>query len=157
MKIIHKKRLMVGSLLAVSLGALMAYSSLGYSIFDPNIYQILQNFEQNNNTQVSFSGQIIKVTTPNNMTILASEPPYPKIVVDPSNTSLTLKKGDIIEILGILDGKNHVTATKILKMEQWKLDLVYIRSLPAIPFALYLFFKAYSFNRKTFRFVRRKT
>ena len=66
-----------------------------------------------------------------------------------------MQKGDIVEILGVLDGKNHVTAEKTLVIERWKYDLIIIRSLPAIPFALYLFFRKWRFNKKTFRFERR--
>jgi hypothetical protein len=66
-----------------------------------------------------------------------------------------LKKGDVLDIIGILDGQNHVTAQNIWKNEQWKDDLIYVRSLPAIPFALYLFFKTWKFNPKKIRFYRR--
>ena len=66
-----------------------------------------------------------------------------------------MQDGDIVEILGILDGKNHVTAQEVLVSEQWKHDLIYIRSIPAIPFALYIFFRRWKFNGETFRFERR--
>ena len=64
-------------------------------------------------------------------------------------------KGDAIEITGILDAEKHVTAEKIYILEQWKYNLIYIRSIPAIPFALYLFFTTWRFNKKTLRFERR--
>jgi len=149
-------RLTIGSFIILSLAALMAFSSFGHEIYDPNIYHILENYEKYENTQVSFSGEVTFVNNPNNITVMSSEPPYPKVTLNPNNTELNLIKGDIIEVLGILDKPNHITAIKILKMESWTLNLVYIRSLPAVPFALYLFFKTYTFNRKTIRFERRK-
>ena len=67
-----------------------------------------------------------------------------------------MQKDNIIEILGILDGKYHVSAEKLIVIEKWKSDLVIYRSLPAIPFALYLFFRTWQFDFKTFKFKRRK-
>ena len=153
----HHKNLIIGIILIVTLSLLMIYSSIGHNIYDPDIEYIIENFERYNNTQVSFTGEIIELNySSNNMSIKTLEPPYLKLIVDLNNTKEGLKTGDYAEILGILDGKNHVTAEKILRIERWKHDLIYIRSLPAIPFALYLFFKTWKFNRETFKFERRK-
>ena len=67
-----------------------------------------------------------------------------------------LKIGDKIEIFGTINNKNHISAEKVLITPRWKYDLIFIRSLPAIPFALFLFFRTWKFNRSSFRFERRK-
>lgn len=64
--------------------------------------------------------------------------------------------GDVVEVYGTLSSGTHMTAEKLLISEQWKDDLIYLRSLPAIPFALYLFFRTYRFNPDTRRFERRQ-
>jgi len=66
------------------------------------------------------------------------------------------KKGDIAEILGLFDTDENIIAEKILIYERWKNDLIFISSIFAITSALYLFFKNYSFKRKTYRFKRWK-
>lgn len=149
------KRLIIGIFLAVVFTLLMLYSSLEYNNYDPSIDYILDNFETYNNTKISFSGVIEEVNTTNHqITISIPRAPYlMEIKIDTIED--TMQKGDIVEILGVLDGKYHVTAEKILVIQQWKYDLIIIRSLPAIPFALYLFFRTWQFNKKTFRFERR--
>lgn len=73
-----------------------------------------------------------------------------------TNSLKDLHKLDLIRIYGVLDGTKHITAEEIWIYNQWANDLIYIRSIPAIPFALFLFLKTWKFNRKTFRFERRK-
>ena len=153
----HHRNLITGIILIVIIGLLMIYSSIGHNVYDPDIDYIMENFEKYNNTQVSFTGEIIEINNiSNNISIKILEPPYHKIIVNLNNTKENLNKGDYAEILGILNGKNHVTAEKILKIERWKHNLIYLRSLPAIPFALYLFFKTWKFNKETLKFERRK-
>jgi hypothetical protein len=153
----HHNKLIIGITLTIILALLMIYSSIGHNIFDPDIDYIVENFEEYNNTQVSFSGEIIEINqSNNNMSIKVLEPPYIKLNIHLNNTKQNLKKGDYAQILGILDGKNHVTAEKILRIDRWEHNLIYLRSLPAIPFALYLFFKTWKFNKETYRFERRK-
>ena len=149
------KRLIQGIFLAVILSLLITYSGIEYNNYDPGIEYIFENFETFNNTKISFSGVIEEVnTTSHQITISIPKPPYLiKIKIDTIEDNM--QKGDIIEILGVLDGKYHVTAEKILVSQRWKNDLIIIRSLPAIPFALYLFFRKWRFNKKTFRFERR--
>jgi len=149
------KRLISGIFLAAILASLLLYSGLEYNNYDPSIEHILENFENYNNTKISFSGVIEEVNETNQqVTISIPRTPY-VMEIKTDNIADTMQKGNIVEILGVLDGKYHVNAEKILVIEQWKSDLVIIRSLPAIPFALYLFFRTWQFNKKTFRFERR--
>lgn len=154
----NHRRLLVGIILVALLSLLMLYSSLEHNRHDPDIQYILENFETYNNTRISFTGEIILVNkSSQELIIQLNEPPYLPIKIELNNTTDSINKGDITEILGILDRKNHVTVEKILISERWKHDLIYIRSLPAIPFTLYLIFRTWKFNRKTLRFERRKT
>ena len=146
------KRLILGIFLAIILTLLILYSGLEYNNYDPGIEYILENFETYNNTKISFSGVIEEANTTNHqITISIPRTPY-LMEIKTDTIKDTMQKGDIVEILGVLDGKYHVTAEKILVIQQWKYDLIIIRSLPAIPFALYLFFRTRRFNKKTLRF-----
>ena len=149
------KRLISGIFLVAILASLILYSGLEYNNHDPSIEHILENFETYNNTKISFSG-IIEEVNETNQQMKISIPRTPYVMEIKTDTVKdTMQKGNIVEILGVLDDKYHVNAEKILVIEQWKSDLVIIRSLPAIPFALYLFFRTWQFNKKTFRFERR--
>ena len=149
------KRLISGIFMVAILASLILYSGIEYNNHDPSIEHILENFETYNNTKISFSGVIKEVNTTNQqITISIPQTPYVlKIKTDSFEDDM--QKGNIVEILGVLDGKCHVSAEKILVIERWKSDLIIIRSLPAIPFALYLFFRTWRFNKETFRFERR--
>ena len=150
------QRIIVGLLLAIIFSLSILYSGLEYNKHDPNINYIIENFEKFNNTQISFSGVIKEVNTSTKQ-ITISTPPYPYIIeIKTDKITKDMKQGNLVEILGILQGENHVLAEKILVVERWKSDLIIIRSLPAIPFALYLFFRTWRFNKKTYRFERRK-
>lgn len=150
------KRLFIGVFLATILALLILYSGLEYNKYDPNMEYIIENFEKFNNTIISFDGTIEKINTANQQIIVSIEQTTYKINVTTNTITDKMQKGNRVEILGTLDEKYHVTAEKILLIERWKSDLIIIRSLPAIPFALYLFFKTWNFNKKTFRFERRK-
>ena len=150
------RRLILGIFLAFILTSLILYSGLEYNNYDPGIEYILENFETYNNTKISFTGVIEEVNTTNHqITISIPKSPYYSIEIKTDTMEDNIQKGDIVEILGVLDGKYHVTAEKILISQRWKHDLIYIRSLPAIPFTLYLFFRTWQFNKKTFKFERR--
>ena len=150
------KRFILGITLAFLLILLMLYGSLEHDNKDPDIKYMLENFETYNNTKISLTGEIAEINgTSQILTIRLIGPPYILMEIKVDTIEGNPQKGDIIEILGVLDGKEHVTAEKALISERWKYDLIYIRSIPAIPFALYLFFRTWRFNRKTRRFERR--
>ena len=136
---------------------MLIYSILETNNYDPSIEYILENFENYNNTEISFKGVIEKVNTNDNqLRIIIPRTPY---ILDIKTDAITetMHPGNQIEILGILNGRYRVTAEKTLVVEKWKADLVIIRSLPAIPLALYLFFRTWRFNKKIYRFERRKS
>lgn len=151
------KRLILGIILSVSLILLMLYCSLEYDNKDPQTTKCkLENFDEYNNTKISFVGDIIEINeTSQTLLVELQEPPFPKIEIKTNNIEDDLQKRDVILVIGIIDGKNHVTAERIWAHQQWKDDFIYIRSIPAVPFVLYLFFRTWKFNRKTCRFERR--
>ena len=150
------KRIILGIFLTVILTLLILYSGLEYNNHDPSIEYILENFETYNNTKISFSG-VIEEVNESNQKITVSIPQTPYVIeIKTDSLKVDMQKGNLVEILGVLDSKYHVKAEKILVIEQWKADLVIVRSLPAIPFALYLFFRTWRFNKKIYRFERRK-
>ena len=162
--IMRHKRLFLGFFLLFILIILMIYGNQEYdnkALITQKYQHIFQNFEEYNHSQISFSVSVKKIDE-HNQTIIVflEESPYSYPLIDINVKNLdynvsNLKKEDIVDIIGILDGTNHVTANHIWKQDQWKNDLVYIRSLPAIPFVLYLLFKTWKFNPKKIRFYRR--
>jgi hypothetical protein len=142
----------------------MIYSYLEYENNDVQIKkykQIFKNIQYYNHTEISFKAEIIKINkTDSTLLVFIQERPYtyPHIEINIKNLNInasTIKKGDLIDIVGIIDGNNHIIVTKLWTNEQWKSDLIYLRSLPAIPFALYLLFKTWKINWKKLQFTRR--
>ena len=157
------QRLVLGIPAVLILVLLMVYSAQEYAINSPQIKKYEQVFgssEYHNNTAISFTAQIISVNQSNHtMRVSIQEEPYnyPRVEISMENlTSQSLKKGDLIDVIGTVQGKNSVTVTKIWVDEPWKENLIYVRSLPAIPFVLYLFLRTWRFDFTTRRFQRRK-
>lgn len=151
------KKLVIGFVLVVILFSLFIYSSIDHDKHDPSIDYKLENFEKFNNTEIKLGGKIKEINLSKKIIIInIGEPPYIDIEIDTEKINFEGKVGDIVEVLGVLDSPKHVTAKKILVIPDWKNTLIYVRSLPAIPFALYLFFRAWKFNKKKFRFERRE-
>ena len=128
--------------------SLMLYSCAEHNEKDPDMEYILQHYEEFIGKEVYFTGKVKEING-TKVKIKLMEPPYKCINVAMEGN---FKVGDVVEILGILDGKEHVIAKKILVMKEWKYKLIFIRSLPAIPFVLYLFFREWRFNFKKFKF-----
>lgn len=138
-----------GIILLFLLLALMMYSYAEHNKKDPDMEYILKHFEEYKNTEVSFVGKVINVGD-GEIEINLMGSPYTPLDIEIKNTSV--KKGDVVEIVGILDGEVHVTAKKIIATREWKYNLVFVRSLPAIPFVLYFFLRKWKFNVKKFMF-----
>ena len=153
------KRLVMGILLTIILILLMLYSSLEYNNKEFDILYIFENFEKYDD-KIIIAGEIVEINqTSQILTIYLMDPPYSLKKIKTDNIEFKgyiPGKGDIVEILGIEDEDNNVIAEKMLISQRWKHDLIFIRSLPAIPFVLFLFFRSWRFNRKTFRFEMRK-
>jgi len=146
-------KIIAATLALLALLSLMVYSSLEHNEKDPDMDYILAHYEKFEGKEVHFGGKVVEVNG-GEAKIKLMEPPYNYLNVTIKNASV--EKGDIVEILGILDGERHVTAEKVLISKSWKYGLIFIRSLPAIPFALYLFFKNWRFNPKKFMFEERR-
>jgi hypothetical protein len=135
----------------------MIYSHYYQIRYEPEVQQRIQQFETYQNTTTRFRGEIIESDKTNQtMTVRLGRYPYSLIDIKTDNLEGNPEKNDYVEILGVLDDKNHITVEKILLIKRWQHDLIFIRSLPAIPFALYLFFRSWRFNTKTYQFERRK-
>ena len=144
-------------ILILCLFGLMTYSYLYKNNYDPYLSYRLDHFEEYKDEPIVFSGIIQKINTENNTIIVeVTQPPYINMTVKTSTIPEDAKQGDIIEILATFQTQNIVDAEKMIITHTFEHYLIYIRSLPAIPFALYLFFKNWRFNKKNWYFERRK-
>jgi hypothetical protein len=153
----QKKKIII-IFLIILLIFLLTYSSLEYDKKNTqNTSKKFQNFEKYNNTELVFNAKIREINIVNH-TISANigDPPYTLIEIKINNFNSNFHKGDIIFVIGILDGKNHVTARTVFVNEPWNDYLEFIISIPAIPFVIYLFFRTWKFNKKTLLFERRQ-
>lgn len=132
---------------------LMLYSFAEHNKKDPYMEYILNNYDKYIGKKVHFGG-VVKEVNDTILKIKLLEPPYDFIDVEVEN--VTAEKGDVVEILGVLKEKNRVIAEKVIVSKSWKNTLIFIRSLPAIPFALYFFFKQWKFNLKNLKFEERE-
>lgn len=156
-------RTIVGSMIIIILISSMIYSFQNYEKNNPktiNYHNIFYDPTPYINTQVSFEAEILSLD-PENQTIrvFIQEKPYtyPQVTINIHNiTETNLKQGDLVDIIAIVQGRTTMTATHLWINEPWKDNLIYLRSLPAIPFLLYLFFRTWTFDKKTCRFERRK-
>ncbi len=150
------QRLIIAVIVSVLLISLILYQVTYQDIYDPDIEYIFAHIEDYSNTSIAFTGEIIEADAMQQHIIVAVGPPPLLLTVTlPSHTD-EVAVGDIVEISGILHNRSHVTAQQLVHFERWKFDLIYIRSLPAIPFVLYLFFRTWRFDLKTFYFQRRR-
>lgn len=143
--------------------SLMVYSLQNHYSNDPHshtLHQLFENPQEVNNTKISFYAEVLAVNiTTRTLRVFIQERPYtyPQVIIDTGDLDIHhLNKGDFIDVIGMFHADNHITATYLYRTEQWKNDLIYLRSLPAIPFALFLFFRAWTLNTTTWRFERRK-
>ena len=140
------QRLIIGSILILLLFSLMLYYSLDYNNHDPDFNYILDHFEQFNMTKVTLVGEVQKVDRTNNTLRMKSANHTRVIKVITTEKLNTTQPVITSRCMGLSPDKTSMTAEKLLITERWKNDLIYLRSLPAIPFVLYLFFRTYRFN-----------
>jgi hypothetical protein len=151
------KRLILGSIFLLLLFSLMLYYYLDYNTHDPDTQYIFDHSEQFIGTSVMFTEKITNVDRVNNtFFIQLGSSPESVIRITTTENLSRVQKGDTVEVYGMLTSRNTMTAETLLISEQWNNNLIYIRSLPAIPFALYLFFRTWRLNRKTLHFERRQ-
>ncbi|UCF50420.1 MAG: hypothetical protein JSU91_02760 [Thermoplasmatales archaeon] len=154
-----QKRKILAIILISSIVLLMIYHSLENSKKEFDIFYIFENSKSPDNRTL-ITGEIIEINYTTKIIIVrSSDPPYSLKKIKIQNIKFIdyiPKKGDITEILGVENEEKNITAEKMLVFERWKHDLIYIRSIPAIPIALYLFFRTWHFNKKTYRFERGK-
>ena len=140
-------------ILFICLLGLMTYCYLYKNTYDPGLSYRLDHFEEYKDEPIAFSGIIQKIDTENNTLIVeVTQPPYIDMTVITSKIPDDTKQGDIVEILASFHTPNIVHAEKIIVTHTFEYYLIYLRSLPAIPFALYFFFKNWRFNKKTWYF-----
>jgi RsiW-degrading membrane proteinase PrsW (M82 family) len=153
-----KIKCMLIVLLLILLVLLLFYSQ---SEFNKNDYSnsnyLFENYQRFNNTEISFKATIKDVYSAN-QTILAAVLDYPHTVVTIKNVIIDhhFHKDDSIFVVGILKGEKTVFVEKILVRGPWDDSIIFISSIPAIPFVLYLFFRTWRFNSKTLTFEWRR-
>lgn len=159
---IHQ-RIILGLIALIILIISMIYSYGNYESNAPTLQKYGQFFEHPaslNNTEISFRAEILAYNRTNHtLRVFIQEQPYtyPQVYINiRSLPPQNLTRGDLIDVIGIIHGNKYITATRLWLDEPWKEDLIYLRSLPAIPFVLYLFLRTWTFNRTTYRFERRQ-
>jgi hypothetical protein len=141
---------------------MMVYCYQGYVKNSPQIREYQRLFGGSENiitTEISFVARIIAVNQLNHSlrVLIQAEPfNYPSIEIDTGTINIqNFKNGDFIDVIGIYQGNNHITATELWLNELWKIDFVYVRSVLAVPFVLFLFFRTWKFDGTIWRFKRR--
>jgi hypothetical protein len=151
------QRLILGSILLLLLFSLMLYYSLDHNNHDPDNQYILDHYEEFTITKVKLDGVVKNVDTVNHtLLIQVSSSHKDTLLVSTSESFTTTQPGDVVEVYGILTNRTHMNAETLLIYKQWAYDIIFLRSLPAIPFGVYLFFRTYRFNLDTRRFERRQ-
>ena len=151
------QRLLLGIFLLCILLSILVYYNMEHNYHDPGPEYIFDHYEEFLNTKVLMSGDINTVDSTNHtLRVRVTNQPNGIIQVTTTESLNQTQPGDVIEMYGTLTSRNQLNAESILIFPEWKNTLIYLRSLPAIPFALYLLFRAYRFNTHTIRFERRK-
>ena len=154
---IPKKIFLVIPLVAL-LVLVLLYSHVEFAQNDyPNGTYLFEHSEQFQDAEICFRAIIYEINR-SNQTILASLIDYPhsSVMILAQSVDPHLKEGDTIFVIGILTGKRTASANKILVKGLQDDDIIFISSIPAIPFVLYLFFRTWRFNIKTLSFERRQ-
>jgi len=140
----------------------MMYSLQNATTNDPYIQKLTQittHPDLFTNTDISFQAEILSLDTTNHtLRAFIQEKPYnyPPVTIHTDQIDTTnLHNGDLIDLATIHTTNLTFTATKLWRNELWKENLIYLRSIPAIPFLLYFFFRTWRFNTTTKRFERR--
>ena len=158
----RRTRLILG-LVAVVLLLFMVYSFLEYDAHNPQIKEYEQFFETPtlfNNTELSFSAEVLAVDSMNHtMQVSLQVKPYasPPVALSAGDFDVhVLKKGDRIDGSGVFHGDGSITATRLWVIGPWETAMVYVRSLLAVPFVVFLFFRTWEWKSSVWRFERRK-
>jgi hypothetical protein len=153
----NQKRLVCGLILLILLLSLMIYYHVDvYNHYPDDDRYILENYEKYIGRKVALTGEVTAIDI-KNRTLLVQIAQSPEDIIQASTTESlhTLQPGDSVTLYGFLTNRTHMTSEIVLKNEDWNITLLYLRSLPAIPFALFLFFRTYRFSLKKFCFERR--
>ena len=133
---------------------LMTYSYIEHDEKDPDMAYIIKNFEKFEGKKVDFAGRFVSCND-SVAKLKLMEPPYCIVNVTGKILNVSLHKGDVVEVLGIMQEPHKIKAEKIYVIKSFEYSLIFIRSLPAIPFVAYLFFRKWKFNFKKFVFEER--
>ena len=136
----------------------LLYSYVEFTENDyPNSGFFFENYQRFNNTEITFRAKIKEINLTNHIIkVIISDPPYTRVEIKTRSVEPQLQKDDVIFVVGILKGEKKVDAEKILIKDAWADSIIFISSIPAIPFVIYLFFRSWRFNRKTFMFEWRR-
>jgi hypothetical protein len=151
------QRILLGILLFSILLGVMLYDTLNHNTYDPDSSYIITHADQFRDTNVTISGTVQSIDAVNHsFSIQITGSPHNILHVTTTNLPQTIHPGDTVELYGTLTNRTQMTSIQLLIYEQEPYNLIFLRSLPAIPFVLYLFFKTYRFNRKRVCFERRQ-
>jgi len=154
----QKNKFILIVLLIAFLVLMLFYSQVEFSKNDYSNYNYLfENFDRFNNTEITFKATIREIDQ-TNQTILVNVLDYPHTTVKVKTRSIDnqFHEDDMVFVVGILKGENTVFAEKILIRGLWDDPIIFISSIPAVPFVLYLFFRTWRFNWKTLMFEWRR-
>lgn len=151
----YQKRFTFGLILVILLIGLMLYYSIDHNNHNPDPQYILDHYEDYFTTKVVFTGEVEKIILINNTLLIHVTSTSERILIS-TTEPLKTQQGDMIEVYGNFTSRTRMTTENLLINSRLGYDLIFIRSLPAIPFALYLFFRTYRFNPTTYRFERRQ-
>jgi hypothetical protein len=151
------QRLVLGFILLLLLTLLMVYYHIDHNNHIPDAQYILDHYGQFTTTNVVLDGIVTQVDTAHHTLLLqVTSSPENKILVSTTTPLDATQPGDRVELYGNFTNRTNMVAENLLIYEQWNYNLIFLRSLPAIPFVLFLFFSTYRFNSETRRFERRK-
>jgi len=154
----QKRKVVLVILLLVILIFLLFYSYLEFNKNDyPDSGYLFAHYQTFNNTEITFPARIRDIDTANQtLTANIGDPPYTLIEINISTIKNTLHRGDSIFVIGILTGNRTVSAERIFVRDPGLDYFIFISSIPAIPYVLFLFFRTWCFDRKSFTFIQRK-
>ncbi len=107
-------------------------------------------------SKILFVGEVIDFNERDNrLQVILQEPPFPQLEVLLSADGQVFERGDIVEIIGVIEGAYLVSARDIFLKQPLESVVAIVRSVPAIPILTYVFYKTWKFDRKDFLFLRR--
>ncbi len=145
------KRILIGfSLILILLVLCLYYNNYHESILEyPSTDVILSNYPEG--STVSVSGTAIRLNN-NGFDLLDKNGETEYKIISPEHVNLA----DNIQLIGVLGPSYTIKSTKMIVETAWSYEFVIQRSALALIFLIFIFFRYWKFNFKTFEFNRRE-